>query len=135
MPAVVPPHIIAGFDPWGNALLTFSVGMPGATEVDEATGNVVPISETLQYLAVINLEGPSGERTTGASSQEYQATGRLLYPAVFDSRISDGSTAVAEIEGVKGRFELHYDLTMDRYARADIRQPVRGVFRVAGGQR
>lgn len=135
MSASIPPHIISAFDPWGNALLTFSVGRQGATEVDPDTGNVVPYFEELQYLATLKLEGPVGDRTTGASSQEYRATGRLLHPSVFDPRISDDSIAVAEVEGVKGRFELHYDLTTDRYARADVRQVITGVFRVAGGAR
>jgi hypothetical protein len=133
MPAVIPPNIIAGFDPWGNALLTFSVGVVGAHQVDPTTGNTVPSQETLQYLAAVRLTGPTGDRELGALQQEYKVSGRLLHPAVLDSRIADGDFAIAEIEGVKGRFELHYDLSQDKYARSDIRQSLQGVFRVVGG--
>lgn len=135
MPATIPPSVIAGFDPWGNALLTFSVGVVGATSVDPETGNVVPNTEELQYLAAVKLEGPSGASQIGAENQEYRVTGRLLHPAVFDSRISHGSQAVAAIEGVEGRFELNYDLSTDRGARQDVRQNIQGTFRVVGGLR
>lgn len=137
MPTEIPPEIIAGFDPWGNTLLVFTVGRvvddARVTTTDPATGNVVPVLDELHYLASLQLQGPSGDRDLGASSQEFKATGRLLYPATLDSRITDGSYAVAQIEGVHGRFEYRATHQQDKYARPDIRQTLSGTFRISGG--
>jgi hypothetical protein len=51
----------------------------------------------------------------------------------LDPRITNGSQAVATINGLVGRFELVFDLNMDQAAQIDIRQMVQGTFRVTGG--
>lgn len=64
----------------------------------------------------------------------YQCTGRLLYPTIFDERITNGSVAQAEINGYRGKFELSFDLAMDNAAYSTLRQSFQGVFRVVGGK-
>ena len=57
----------------------------------------------------------------------------MLSPATLDPRITNGTQAEAVINGYHGRFELVFDLAMDSYHRADLRQSIEGTFRVIGG--
>jgi len=123
---------IANYAPWGNAQLAFEVG--GSTlSVDSDTGNTVQTSETVEYLAAINLQAPSWTGQPGADNSSYSCSGRLLSPARLDPRITNGSQANAVINGYYGRFELVFELNMDREAYRDIRQSIQGTFRVIGG--
>jgi len=123
---------IANYAPWGNAQLAFEVG--GSTlSVDSDTGNTVQSSETVEYLAAINLQAPSWTGQPGADNSSYSCSGRLLSPARLDPRITNGSQANAVINGYYGRFELVFELNMDREAYRDIRQSIQGTFRVIGG--
>jgi hypothetical protein len=123
---------IAGYAPWGNAVLTFEVGA-GSAAVDPATGNPVQGKETLEYLAALDLQAPQWSEQEGADMTTYGCSGRLLTPAVFDHRITNGSRAQAVINGYTGRFELVYSLSELRVGNADLRQEIRGTFRVIGG--
>jgi hypothetical protein len=128
----IPAATIANYAPWGNAQLAFEVG--GSTlSVDSATGNTVQTSETVEYLAAINLQAPSWDGQPGADNSSYSCSGRLLSPARLDPRITNGSQANAVINGYYGRFELVFELDMDRAAYQDIRQSIQGTFRVIGG--
>lgn len=128
----VPAATIAAYAPWGNAQLTFKVGT-GKTTTSAATGNVVPVTEERSYLAALNISDPSWNGRSGADETVYACTGRLLSPSTLDARITNGSQAEALVNGVSGRFELVFDLSMDSAARVDIRQAIRGNFRVIGG--
>lgn len=123
---------IANYSPWGNAQLAFEVG-GNQTSVDPSTGNTVQTSETVEYLAALNLEAPSWTGQPGADNSSYSCSGRLLSPARLDTRITNGSQADAIINGYYGRFELVFELNMDREAYQDIRQSIQGTFRVIGG--
>jgi hypothetical protein len=128
----IPAATIANYAPWGNAQLAFEVG--GSTlSVDPDTGNTVQTSETVEYLAAINLQAPSWTGQPGADNSSYSCSGRLLSPARLDPRITNGSQANAVINGYYGRFELVFELNMDREAYQDIRQSIQGTFRVIGG--
>jgi len=128
----VSPATIANYAPWGNAELAFEVGGT-QTSIDPATGNTMQTPEIVEYLAALNLESPSWDGQSGIDNSSYRCTGRLLSPASLDSRITNGSQADAVINGYQGRFELVFDLAMDRAAYTDIRQSIQGTFRVIGG--
>jgi hypothetical protein len=126
------PEIIAAYAPWGNAELAFEVATSQAT-LDAATGNYIFSQTTLNYLAALSIQPPNWRSASGADQTLYTVTGRLLSPSTLDPRISNGSQAVARINGLVGRFELVFDLNMDQAARIDLRQMIQGTFRVTGG--
>ncbi len=123
---------IASYAPWGNAQLAFEVGGP-IFSTDPNTGNAVQFTETVEYLAALKLEAPAWSGQPGADNSSYSCSGRLLSPVRLDPRITNGSQAEAIINGYRGRFELVFDLDMDRGAYQDIRQSIQGTFRVIGG--
>ena len=123
---------IASYAPWGNAQLTFEVAT-GLTTTDPTTGNATQSTEIVEYLAAISLQPPRWTGTSGIDTTTYACEGRLLSPSVLDPRITNGSQAVATINGYRGRFELTYSLNMDQAAYRDIRQSLNGIFRVVGG--
>lgn len=127
---------IAQYAPHGNAVLAFELNMQ-AYVTDPATGNTVTETrnqERVEYLAALQLQKPNWKGEPGVDSTTYMATGRLLTPVEFDQRITNGSQAEATINGYKGRFELVWDLTMDKGHYTDIRQSIEGTFRVIGGK-
>ena len=127
---------IAQYAPHGNAVLAFDLNMP-AYSVDPESGNTVVSQknqERVEYLAALNLQRPNWKGEPGVDNTTYLATGRLLTPAQFDERITNGTQADATINGYRGRFELIWDLTMDKGHYTDIRQSVEGTFRVIGGK-
>ena len=123
---------IASYAPWGNAQLAFELGV-GAFAVDPATGNPVQSTEVVEYLAALTLQAPAWTPENGVDNTTYSCRGRLLSPATLDPRITNGTQAEAVINGYRGRFELVFDLAMDSYHRADLRQSIEGTFRVIGG--
>jgi hypothetical protein len=123
---------IAGYAPWGNAVLTFEVGA-GAATVDPATGNPVQGTQTLEYLASLDLQAPNWKEHEGVDITTYGCSGRVLFPPVLDPRITNGSAAVATINGYKGHFEVIFNLAESRLGYADLRQNIQGTFRVVGG--
>lgn len=123
---------IANFAPWGNAQLTFTVGT-GLTTTDAVTGNKKQSSLELDYLAHIKLSRPDYKSERGIDTTTYSCEGRLLSPIKLDSRITNGSLAVAVINGYQGRFELKYDLSMVQELYSEIRQTIQGTFYVTGG--
>lgn len=125
-------NTIAAYAPWGNAQLAFELGV-GAFAVDPATGNPIQSTEVVEYLAALTLQAPSWTPEGGIDNTTYSCRGRLLSPATLDSRITNGTQAEAVINGYHGRFELVFDLAMDSYHRADLRQTIEGTFRVIGG--
>lgn len=128
----IPSATLANYAPWGNAQLAFQLAT-GATSTDPTTGNTVQGSQVVEYLASLTMESPNWTGKAGADETVYQCRGRLLSPAVLDSRITNGSQANAVINGYKGRFELIFDLAMDAFHRNDLRQSIQGTFRVIGG--
>lgn len=124
---------IADYAPWGNAELAFEVPANRAGTEDPETGNFTQDLITVEYLAAIKLQAPSWTPQSGVDSTVYPCSGRLLHPTKLDSRITNGSQAVATINGYRGRFELVFDLAMDSYHRETLRQPITGTFRVVGG--
>ncbi|MGA0787459.1 MAG: hypothetical protein ACO3QH_08205 [Ilumatobacteraceae bacterium] len=128
----IAPETIATYAPWGNAQLAFEVGTTSITD-DPETGNPVQGIEVLEYLAAITLDTPNWQPQAGVDNTTYTCRGRLLTPATFDSRITNGSQAEATINGAYGRFELTFDLAMDAFHRRDLRQAFQGTFRVNGG--
>lgn len=127
------PLPVATYAPWGNAQLAFTVS--GATvTTDAATGNPIASTETLEYLATVTLSGPDWQKEPGVDTTLYRCTGRLLYPATLDARITNGSKATAVINGYTGRFELLFDLNPKAVAQPTIRQSITGTFRVLGGK-
>jgi len=113
-----------------------SAGVRGGhrfTTTDPSTGNTTQSTEIVEYLAAINLQPPRWTGKDGIDTTIYACEGRLLSPSVLDPRITNGSQAVATINGYRGRFELTYSLNMDRAAYRDIRQSLSGIFRVVGG--
>ncbi len=123
---------IASYAPWGNAQLAFEVAT-GLTTTDPTTGNATQSTEVVEYLAALSLQPPRWTGEAGIDTTVYACEGRLLSPAVLDPRITNGSQAVATINGYRGRFELTYSLNMDQAAYRDIRQTLSGIFRVVGG--
>jgi len=128
----VNPETIAAYHPWGNAELAFKVETDSGS-IDSTTGNYVANTITLEYLAALMLQRPDWKAAPGADQTTYGVTGRLLSPSTLDPRITNGSQAVARINGVIGRLELVFDLQMDQPARPDLRQVIQGTFRVPGG--
>ena len=127
---------IAQYAPHGNAVLAFDLNQQ-AYVIDPDTGNTVTETknqERVEYLAALNLQRPQWKGEPGVDNTVYLATGRLLTPAEFDERITNGTQAEATINGYKGRFELIWDLTMDKSHYDDLRQKVEGTFRVIGGK-
>lgn len=127
---------ISQYAPHGNAVLGFDLNLQ-AYVVDPETGNVVTETrnqERVEYLASLQLQRPNWKGEPGVDNTVYLATGRLLTPAKFDERITNGTQADATINGYRGRFELIWDLTMDKGHYTDIRQSVEGTFRVIGGK-
>lgn len=127
---------IAQYAPHGNAVLGFNLNTQ-VYSVDPVTGNTVvgtANQERVEYLAALTLQKPQWTGEPGVDNTVYLATGRLLTPAQFDDRIVNGSQADATINGFRGRFELVFDLAMDRGHYTDIRQSVEGTFRVIGGK-
>ncbi len=123
---------IASYAPWGNAQLAFEVAT-GLTTTDPTTGNATQSTEVVEYLAALSLQPPRLAGEAGIDTTVYACEGRLLSPSVLDPRITNGSQAVATINGYRGRFELTYSLNMDQAAYRDIRQTLSGIFRVVGG--
>ena len=123
---------VANYAPWGNAQLAFEVGTGFAT-TDPATGNAIQVTETVEYLAALTLQAPTWSGASGVDSTTYSCRGRLLAPATLDPRITNGSQADCVINGYRGRFELVFDLAMDRGHYRDLRQSIEGTFRVVGG--
>ena len=123
---------LAAYAPWGNAQLAFEVGT-GLATTDPATGNTTQSTEIVEYLAALTLQAPTWKPGSGTDATTYSCRGRLLSPALLDSRITNGSQAEALINGYRGRFELVFDLAMDSYHRQDLRQSIEGTFRVVGG--
>ena len=127
---------IAQYAPHGNAVLAFDLNMP-AYSIDPESGNTVVSQknqERVEYLAALNLQRPQWKGEPGVDNTTYLASGRLLTPSKFDERITNGTQADATINGYRGRFELVWDLTMDKGYYTDIRQSVEGTFRVIGGR-
>lgn len=123
---------IASYAPWGNAQLTFTVST-GFTSIDATTGNTVQATETLEYLAALTMQPPSWSGKPGADETTYACRGRLLSPVVLDPRITNGSQAQATVNGIHGRFELVFDLSMPFRHYSEVRQSIQGTFRVIGG--
>lgn len=131
----IPAATIAQYAPHGNAQLKFVLNEQ-SYEVDPATGNTItPVTsqETVEYLAAMNLQRPNWKGEPGVDNTTYTASGRLLSPAKLDPRITNGSQAEATINGYEGRFELIFDLAMDKAHYVDLRQSIEGTFRVIGG--
>lgn len=124
---------LAAYAPWGNAELTFTVSGTTIT-TDPTTGNPVASPVELEYLASLKLAAPNWEQRDGVDETSYRCTGRLLFPATLDPRITTGSKAAARINGYTGRFELAFDLDMDEWAYGTIGQSIEGTFRVLGGK-
>lgn len=124
---------IATFAPWGNAELRFTVSGSSIT-TDPTTGNPVASAVAIEYLAAMTLSAPNWEEREGVDETSYRCTGRLLFPATLDPRITNGSKADARINGYTGRFELTFDLDMDEWAYGTIGQSLQGTFRVLGGK-
>lgn len=125
--------IIADYAPWGNAELAFEVPTNGVLTTDPTTGNPVQQTVVLEYLAAIRLQPPAWNAQSGVDNTSYSCQGRLLTPVTLDPRITNGSQALATINGYRGRFELVMDLAMDAYHRPSLRQSIQGTFRVIGG--
>ena len=123
---------VAQYAPWGNAQLAFELGTGYATS-DPATGNAVQTTEVVEYLAALTLQAPAWKGESGVDNTTYSCRGRVLSPATLDARITNGSQANCVINGYRGRFELVFDLSMDRNFQRDLRQNIEGVFRVVGG--
>lgn len=130
----ISPLTLANYAPMANAVLAFELGTGYLTN-DPATGNPLEATEVVEYLAALKLSSPNWQAQAGVDATSYTCTGRLLSPAVLDPRITNGSQASATVNGYRGRFELIFDLTMNRGAYRDIRQTIAGTFRVIGGPR
>ena len=126
---------IAQYAPHGNAQLTFTVNKE-VYITDPTTGNTITAiknTESIDYLAAVNLQQPQWKGEAGVDNTAYICEGRLLTPATLDTRITNGSQADAVINGYRGRFELIFNLAMDRNHYSDLRQTIQGTFRVIGG--
>jgi len=102
---------IEKFAPWGNSQLTFLVSTSGLTE-DPETGNINQVEIEEDYLAYLNIQPPAWEPQRGIDTTVYQCQGRLLEPCHLNKDITNGSQAKAIINGVYGRFELTFPLSM-----------------------
>lgn len=125
-------YITASYAPWGNASLAFELPTDSAI-TESATGNYVPVTEVIEYLVALNIEPPSWAGKPGADETVYVCRGRLLVPSLLDSRITNGSQAQATVNGMRGRFELTFDLAADAFHYGDLRQTIQGTFRARGG--
>lgn len=123
---------IASYAPWGNAQLAFEVST-GFENYDPATGNATQATVVIEYLAALKLKAPAWKPEAGVDNTTYLCEGRLLSPTVLDTRLTNGSQAVAQINGYQGRFELIINLAEDAEHYRDIRQSIQGTFRVIGG--
>lgn len=123
---------IAAYAPVGNATLAFEVPT-GTVTTDPTTGNATTATEVVEYLASLQPAQPFWQGQPGADTTAYSVQGRLLSPAVLDPRITNGSQADAVVNGLRGRFELAFALSMNQGAYRDLRQPLVGTFRVVGG--
>lgn len=148
---VIDPDTIAAYAPHGNAELSFEVGSVGgpltpvkdpetgnyilAPVIDPHTGNYTEPFEKLEYLAAGNLEAPNWKPQEGVDSTTYGFRGRLLSPSRLDPRLTSGMQGEATINGVKGRFELVFDLAQlhSPVVNNDTRQSILGKFVVIGG--
>jgi hypothetical protein len=128
----IPAATIATFAPWGNAQLAFTVSGDGALTTDPATGDPMPSVSTLEYLAHVTIGQPDWQKAEGVDQSLYTCRGRLLDPQVFDPRITNGSQGPALVNGLRGRFELTFDLAMGRAEAPSIGQSFKGTFRVTG---
>ena len=131
----IPAATVAKYAPHGNAQLSFVVNTQ-AYQTDPATGNTITTlknQQTIEYLAAINLQQPNWKGEAGVDNTTYTCEGRLLTPATLDTRITNGCQADAVINGYRGRFELVFNLSMDRNHYSDLRQSIQGTFRVVGG--
>ena len=131
----IPAATVAKYAPHGNAQLSFVVNQQ-AYQKDPTTGNTITTlknQQTIEYLAAINLQQPNWKGEAGVDNTTYTCEGRLLTPATLDTRITNGSQADAVINGYRGRFELIFNLAMDRNHYSDLRQTIQGTFRVIGG--
>ena len=131
----IPAATVAKYAPHGNAQLSFVVNQQ-AYQTDPTTGNTITTlrnQQTIEYLAAINLQQPNWKGEAGVDNTTYTCEGRLLTPATLDSRITNGCQADAVINGYRGRFELVFNLSMDRNHYSDLRQSIQGTFRVVGG--
>lgn len=123
---------IAAYAPYGNAQLAFTVE-DGALIEDPATGNQVPGTETLEYLAALELSRPNWQKAEGTDQTLYQCNGRLLEPPQLDPRITNGAKAQAIVNGYSGRLEFTFDLSMLPLGFPTVRQTIEGTLRVIGG--
>ena len=131
----IPAATVAQYAPHGNAQLSFVVNQQ-AYQTDPTTGNTITTlrnQQTIEYLAAINLQQPNWKGEAGVDNTTYTCEGRLLTPATLDTRITNGCQADAVINGYRGRFELVFNLSMDRNHYSDLRQSIQGTFRVVGG--
>jgi len=128
----IPAATIATYAPWGNAQLAFSVSAAGAMTTDPATGDPMPGTTTLDYLAHVTIGQPDWQKAEGADQSLYTCRGRLLTPLAFDPRITNGSQGPALVNGMQGRFELTFDLSMGAAEAPAIGQSFNGTFRVTG---
>ena len=131
----IPAATVAQYAPHGNAQLAFTVNTPAYT-TDPTTGNTITSlknQQVVEYLAAINLQQPNWKGEAGVDNTAYVCEGRLLTPATLDPRITNGCQADAVINGYRGRFELIFNLAMDRNHYSDLRQTIQGTFRVIGG--
>lgn len=127
------PQPASAYGNIANATLAFEVA--GATlTVEEETGNEVPVTEVINYLAALRLNRSRWEKQVGVDESTFPCTGRLLSPATLDPRIVGGSKAAAVINGRRGRFELQEDLGAPLGAMPLLRQQINGTFRVTGGR-
>lgn len=123
---------IDAYAPWSNAVLRFSLGTD-VTAIDPDTLNVVETEEIITYVAALQPAPPRSNGSAGANDNRYEVKGRLLSPTFFDVRITNGAQAACTLNGMEGRFEVSFDLAMDSFHRASIRQEIRGTFTVIGG--
>lgn len=128
----IDPATIAAYAPWGNAQLAFTVE-DGALVEDPATGNQVPGSETLEYLAAVDLSPVNWQKAEGTDQSLYRCTGLLLVPPELDRRITNGSKAQAIVNGYSCRLEFTFDLAMLPLGFPTVRQTIEGTLRVIGG--
>lgn len=132
MDAATLQSLIDAYAPWSNAVLRFSVGTD-VTAIDPDTLNVIETQEILTYVAALQPAPPRSDNSAGANDNRYAVKGRLLSPTFLDVRITNGSQAACTLNGMEGRLEISFDLAMDSFHRASIRQEIRGNFTVIGG--
>lgn len=127
------PPLPSAYGNIATATLAFEVAGAALT-VEPETGNEVPATEVIEYLAALKLNRGRWEKQVGVDESTFPCTGRLLSPATLDPRIVGGSKAAAVINGRRGRFELQEDLGAPVGAMPLLRQQINGTFRVTGGR-